>query len=93
MQPDGDARKGVIFRAGFSGQNPAPSQDLAANVLKAFGVTVTMKGGKVTLQGDFAVEGNVDFSGGHVRHNGTAIDDTHKHEDTEPGAGLSGVPE
>ncbi|MEP4032689.1 baseplate assembly protein [Roseibium polysiphoniae] len=91
MHPHGDQRQGVMFRAGFSGQTQPPSEDLAANILKAFGITLTMKDGKVTLEGDFEVKGNVrlvgdvDFEAGHVQHNGTNVGDTHVHSGVVPG--------
>ena len=98
VHPAGDMRQGVMFRAGFGGNNAAPSADLAANVLRAFGVTITMKDGRVTLEGDLTVKGDVevhghtDFHDGHVRHNGTAIDDTHRHGGVDPGNGITNVP-
>ena len=79
MHPSGDMRQGVMFRAGFSGANKAPSQDLAANVLTALGITITMKDGLLTIDGNIRVNGNVDIDGGHVRNDGIAIDKTHKH--------------
>jgi uncharacterized protein involved in type VI secretion and phage assembly len=47
---------------------------------------------KFTASG-IAINGNVDFSNGYVKSNGHAIDDSHQHKDTAPGAGLSGVPQ
>ena len=49
MNPSGDPKQGVLFRAGYSGESPPPSDDMAANVLKAFGVTVSMKDGTLTI--------------------------------------------
>lgn len=34
----------------------------------------------------------VDITGGYVKHNGVNIGDTHRHKDTMPGAGNSGIP-
>jgi phage baseplate assembly protein gpV len=87
LHPIGDHRQGILLRAGFSDKNPQPSEDMDANVLKAHGVTMTMKGGKLKI------EGNVEFVGGYVKHNGHAIDDTHKHTDVMPGGALTGTPE
>lgn len=92
IHPHGDPRQGVMLRGGFAGENSPPSNDLAANVLKALGITITMKDGKVTLQGDLQVVGNVDFEGGHVQHNGTTIDDTHKHGGVIKGGDLTDPP-
>lgn len=97
ISPNGDMRQGVLLRGGFTEGNPAPSTDLVANVLKAFGVTITMKDGEVVIEGDVIVkgnvkiegdqevEGNVDFSEGHVHHNGTNIGDSHVHSGVVPG--------
>ncbi|MCF1502911.1 baseplate assembly protein [Afifella sp. H1R] len=49
INPTGDPRQGVLLRGGFSDQNPPPSADLAANILKAFGITVSMKDGVLTV--------------------------------------------
>lgn len=91
INPGGDPRQGVLLRGGFGGNGP-PSTDLAANVLKAFGVEISIKDGKVTLKGDLLVQGNVDFEGGHVRHNGTETGDTHKHGGITPGGAITDVP-
>jgi phage baseplate assembly protein gpV len=92
MNPNGDPRQGVMFRGGFSEGNPAPSQDLSANVLRAFGLTLTITDGKLVIEGDVLVRGNVDFSDGHVRHNGTPIDDTHVHGGVERGGSVTSGP-
>ncbi len=50
INPNGDARQGVLIRGGFSDANPAPSQSLNENVLSFGGVTVTIgSGGTVTI--------------------------------------------
>lgn len=92
MNPSGDARQGVVFRAGFSGQNPQPSEDLAMNIFKAFGLTASVKAGRLTIDGDLLVRGNGDFEGGYVRHNGTAIDDSHVHGGVERGGSKTDAP-
>lgn len=104
LSPSGDLRQGVMLRGGFGGEYDPPSQDLAANVLKAFGIIITMKDGKVSIEGDVdikgdvkiegdqRVEGDVDFAEGHVQHNDTNIGDTHQHDETMPGIGLTGEP-
>ncbi len=43
INPTGDARQGILLRGGFSDINRPPSADLLASVLKAFGVTVTVR--------------------------------------------------
>jgi phage gp45-like len=65
-------------------------------VMKADSFTLTLpKGFKVVCGGvTYAFGPNgLDVTGGYVKHNGHAIDDTHQHKDTQPGSGQSGVPE
>ncbi len=88
----GDPRQGILLRGGFAGDNAPPSDDLAANVLKAFGITATMKDGTVTLEGNLKVTGDVDFADGHVRHNDTNIGDTHRHGGVDAGGDETDVP-
>lgn len=98
LSPNGDMRQGVLLRSGFTDNNQPPSEDLAANVLKAFGITITMKAGTVKvegdveiigdveIEGDLKVTGNVDFYGGHVQHEDTNIGADHVHAGVVPGA-------
>ncbi|KEC73900.1 Mu-like prophage protein gp45-like protein [Rhizobium leguminosarum bv. phaseoli CCGM1] len=53
------------------------------------GESVSVKIGGVTFV--VSAEG-VDITGGHVKHNGKDIGDTHRHKDVVPGGGNSGVP-
>lgn len=92
INPSGDPRQGVMFRAGFSGINPQQSEDLEANLFSAFGVTVSVKGGKLAVDGDLIVRGNADFQDGYVRSNGKHIDDTHTHGGVFPGSSDTDVP-
>ncbi|MCX2722610.1 baseplate assembly protein [Roseibium salinum] len=97
LSPNGDIRQGVLLRGGFTDGNQPPSADLAANVLKAFGITITMKDGEVKIEGDVTIKGDVkiegdqevsgdvDFTEGHVQHNGIDIGDTHVHGGVVPG--------
>lgn len=99
MNPSGDARQGVMFRGGFSGENGAPSQDLAMNVLKALGIEISMKDGaltikseKVKIEADVEIVGNTDFKGGYVKSEGKHIDHTHIHGGVVRGGDVSDVP-
>lgn len=85
INPNGDPRQGLLFRGGFSDENAPPSNDLLANVFRAFGVSVTVKDGKVTIKGDLVVEGKADFKGEHVKHNDVSIGDNHVHSGVAPG--------
>ena len=55
FHPSGDPRQGVLMRAGFGGDNRPPSEDLARNVLEAFGVRLEMAGGEMRVTVDRAV--------------------------------------
>ena len=92
INPTGDARQGILLRGGFSDVNQPPSADLLANVLKAFGVTVTVKNGTVTIDGNLVVKGNVDFMDGHVKHNEANIGDTHIHGGVDRGGATTDEP-
>lgn len=52
FSPSGDLRQGVLMRAGFGGENNPPSQELAANVLEAFGIRLSMVGGVLRIEAD-----------------------------------------
>ncbi|WP_306147240.1 MULTISPECIES: baseplate assembly protein [unclassified Roseibium] len=61
LHPNGDARQGYMIRGGFTDQNTQPSEDLAANVMEAFGIRMTMKDGTLTIEGNLVVKGEVDL--------------------------------
>lgn len=92
INPNGDARQGLLIRGGFSDSNQPPSTDLFANIFKAFGVAITIKDGVVSIDGDLIVNGNADFKNGHVKHNDANIGDTHIHGGVEPGRANTDVP-
>lgn len=92
LAPAGDLRQAMLIRAGFGGDNQAPSDDLAANLFKALGVAIQIKDGKLELVGDLTVKGNLTFEGPSVTHNGVNIGEDHKHQDVEPGSAQSGEP-
>lgn len=92
LAPAGDLRQGVIMRAGFSDENDAPSQDLASNVFKAFGLELSLKDGRLEIVGDFTVRGDVTFFDGRVEHNGVNIGEDHKHRDVTTGSDQTGEP-
>ncbi|MCR5941105.1 baseplate assembly protein [Ochrobactrum sp. XJ1] len=92
VNPNGDTRQGLLIRGGFSDANQPPSEDMLANVLRAFGVSVTVKDGTVTIEGNLVVNGDVNFNDGHVKHNEANIGDTHVHGGVAPGAADTDVP-
>ncbi|MCG6115102.1 MAG: baseplate assembly protein [Mesorhizobium sp.] len=87
INPTGDPRQGVLLRAGFSGENAQPSEDLAANVLSFGGVTLTLSGGRLTIDGD------VQINGLSLKHNAREVGDTHRHTEVTPGPAVSGEPQ
>lgn len=52
-------------------------------------VTITVSGGNVAID----CAGEINLTSSRLTHNGRDVGDTHRHVDTEPGAGLSGVPQ
>ncbi|CDG21074.1 conserved protein of unknown function [Xenorhabdus poinarii G6] len=48
--------------------------------------------GNVTINGNYAVNGNSDSYGGTMRHNGRNIGDTHQHSGVHTGDGNTGAP-
>lgn len=92
LMPSGDPRQAVIVRSGFTGIDEPPSQDMSANVLEGLGIKVTVKNGKLTIEGDLIVEGNADFREGYVHHNGQNIGDTHVHGGVRRGSSNTDPP-
>lgn len=96
LNPSGDPRQGLLLRGGYSDAHSSPNGDMAANVFEDAGVKVTVAAGKLTaVVGGVSMilspEG-VDFNGGHVRHNGKLIDDTHTHGGVFTGFDSTDVP-
>lgn len=83
MNPAGDPRQGMVFRAGYSDDNPSPNADMEANVFEDAGVRVEIKGGELLISVEgvtYRFSGNgFEQMGGTVQHNGTNIGDTHVH--------------
>ncbi|MFN4098152.1 MAG: hypothetical protein ACK4GT_00110 [Pararhodobacter sp.] len=87
INPTGDPRQGILVRGGFSGENGPPSEDIEANIFTFGGVSLTVKGGKLTIEGD------VQINGASLRHNEKEVGDTHRHTDVMPGGALTGEPQ
>ena len=97
----GDLTDAVIDFSTHSDKHPRPHKGPEMVIKRPNGSVVitiaddkvTIKGADVEIEANVKIKGNVDIEGDHVKHNGHRIDDQHKHKDTEPGAGQSGVPQ
>lgn len=108
LSESGEVQNGVVIPLGlYTDEDPAPGNkaglwrkqfsdggiveyDRESGAFKVEAKTsVELKVGGVTFR--VSAEG-VEITGGTVKHNGHDIGDTHKHKDTQPGGGLSGVP-
>ncbi|MDQ0314848.1 baseplate assembly protein [Amorphus orientalis] len=49
LNPTGDPRRGLVFRGGFSGQYPPPSDDFGENVLEFGGVRISVAEGTLVV--------------------------------------------
>lgn len=73
INPSGDPRQAVMFRAGYSGLRPSPNDDMEANVFDAAGVRITVKDGvlnfdgNIKIVGNLLLEGNADFNIGYLK--------------------------
>lgn len=86
INPGGDPRQGVLIRGGFSDANPPISQSLDENKVSFGGVTITLAGGKMTIDGD------VQINGSSLRHNARNVGDSHVHGGIVPGGADTDVP-
>jgi len=89
VNPSGDMRQGVMFRAGYSGPRPSPNDDMNANVFEDADVRVTVADGALVV-----VVGGVTFrfsgdgftqTGGQQEHNGKNVGSDHGHVSAPPG--------
>lgn len=96
LSPTGEPGRGLILPGGYSDKFPQPhnasaekvtvigevsvKQTGSSFVINAGGVTVTISGAGVVIEG------------GEVRHDDLNIGSTHRHRDVEPGSGTSGIP-
>ena len=86
INPGGDPRQGVLIRGGFSDANPPISQRLDENKVSFGGVTITLAGGRMTIDGD------VQINGSSLRHNAKNVGDSHVHGGVVPGGADTDVP-
>ncbi len=98
ISPDGDIEQGIGIPYGFSTANPSPSTD-GATIAGVFGgISFSLNGSTVTLNGsvvqtgNLTVTGNVAASGGTFEHGGHDVGSTHKHTEVATGGDQSGVP-
>lgn len=64
----------------------SPETTCTGNLTVAKSLSVGSAGGTATMQGD------VNFNGGTVKHNGKNIGDTHQHSGVQPGGSNTGAP-
>ena len=99
VSESGDLTDGIIDFSTHSDKNPRPHNGPEA-VIKHGNTRIEIADNKVTVtttdvlfKANLRVEGNVEFVGDFVKHNGHLIDDSHKHTDVVRGGDLSGPPE
>jgi len=92
LSPNGDLTQGLLLRGGFSDENAQPSEDLTANLLRAFGVELSIKDGQLTIKGKVKIEGDFEAVGSKFEHNGVNVGHDHKHEKVTAGGDISGKP-
>ena len=96
MAPGGDWRQAVAVPFTWSNDNPSPSTSQSENVLTFGDATITLKAGSLSIKvGDVTLKVSaegVDVTGGHVKHNGKNIGDSHIHGGVMPGGSTTDVP-
>ena len=96
MNPSGDPRQGLVFRAGYSDANPSPNSDMEANVFEDAGVRIRVANGALVIEvggvtHTISGEG-VSTTGGRMEHDGRNIGSTHVHGGVEPGGADTAEP-
>jgi phage baseplate assembly protein gpV len=99
INPVGDPRQGMAVNGAFSNHYPAPGNKADENAfafgpwkISLSGGVLNIEGPRLKVKGNVEIEGNADFSNGHVKSNGKHIDSTHRHTDVMPGPALTGTP-
>lgn len=94
VSENGDLTDACIVMSTPSDSNPRPHSG-PEPVIKYGDIFIRIDDDKLLVKGDVRIEGSLDVvgAGTHVTHNDHRIDETHRHKDTVPGPGLSGVPE
>ncbi|MEL6784660.1 MAG: hypothetical protein AAFO61_09555 [Pseudomonadota bacterium] len=94
--PNGEMALATLERGALSNRESRPHRKPGERMDKMGDTTITQtqnaiiftaSGVAMTLSAD-----GLDVIGGHIKHNGTTIDDTHVHTGVVPGGGLSDVP-
>jgi len=92
VSESGDGTDAMIEMSAYSDANPRENSDTPLHI-KIGNSVFAVTGDEVTLKtGEFRIEGKVTIVGDVLTHNGKDVGDTHRHRDTMPGGGLSGVP-
>lgn len=97
INPSGDPRQGLMFRAGYSDANPSPNEDMAANVFEDAGVRISIADGSLVIEAGgvtMTISGSgVSVTGGRFEHDGKNIGSTHVHGGIFRGGERTDAPE
>ncbi|KKX24315.1 baseplate assembly protein GpV [Rhizobium sp. LC145] len=96
VNPSGDPRQGLMFRGGYSDDNPSPNDNMGANVFEDAGVRVSVAEGALTIEAGgvtFRFSGDgFEQAGGKQTHNGHDVGSTHVHGGVVRGGEYTSVP-
>lgn len=99
FSPCGDLARGFLMPGGYTDDVGQPDNEGEMSSRTVGGTKIETRSDQhmVTtptfrIKGHLIVEGDVDFSAGHVHHNGKSIGDDHKHGGIVPGQDLTDVP-
>ncbi len=105
FSPNGDPAKGFILPGGYTDEAPQPHQEGEMSSRTIGGTKLETRAdshsletetyrikANVEIEGNVIIKGNVDFSDGYVKHNGTVIDDTHRHGGIVKGGDITETP-
>lgn len=103
MSPSGDWMQAVAVPMHWSDDFTSPSDETDEHLMTFGSATVHLKGNSLLIKvgdSEILIEGAkitlttdlVQVTGDELKHNAKNVGDDHKHQDVEPGGGLTGVP-
>ncbi|WP_137136558.1 baseplate assembly protein [Rhizobium sp. FKY42] len=96
INPGGDPRQGFLLRGGYSDEHKTPSDDLEANVFEDAGVRISIKDRALVIKAGgvtITISGaGMKIEGGKVTHDGKNIGSTHIHGGVRKGVEDTAVP-